>query len=1540
MSLYTRTFRVFVSSTFADLVEERNALQRIVWPVLAKLCEKAGFRFQAIDLRWGVPSEAALDQRTSRICLDELKRCQETSPRPNFIILLGNRYGWRPLPEEIEAKEFEAIAAKAQSLELDDSLLREWYRLDTNAVPAVHYLRPRRQDADEANGTWWTDNVEQPLRSLILQCIDALWTQDDPRRIDYERSLTEREIMTGALNPTESDARDHVFAYFRGVDYLDSVTHVEEAEAKHMRSFVDFETTTECDTTARGLHQNLKKNLEATLGDEHVRKFEATWTGTTISQDHLDQLCDAVLNDLRGVIEAEIRKFEEKPPLEVEISANDEFAKLRGGSDDSGQSRFQGRAENLNVISEYVRSTEMNRPLVIFGPAGSGKSALMAKAALDASKNFPNAVQLKRFIGVTPQSVDARSLLLGLCEELGQKFQNTAEVPIEYRELVSTFRERLGWATIERPLIVFLDAIDQLSETDNARSLRWLPQQLPPHVRLVISVLDDPLSGGEGTGTKSPTNIEPIEILKRRDREGGLLHQIGDYPEHDARALLSHLMCIDKRTLTADQETLLLEAFAKCPRPLFLRLATEEAKQWRSDSTTMKMPGAAMPDEMLPAIINQLFDRLSEPSNHGEHLVERAIGYLVASKNGLTEDELLGLLSSDKDFFNEFVSRAKQVKQPLPPGVDALPMSVWVRLYSDLQTYLTTRRADETTLLAFYHRSLEHAARRRFLAKPEIAEQRHNHIANYFTPAEPHGFFRLTPAEQGTWGTEYPLRPRPVIVRNVVELPWQLRSLKNWNATSTLLTDWRFLEAKVEAGLVSELMTEIQSVLLRLPVEHGAHRRLTILLEALRRDVSFLANRPACLFQQLWNLSLPHDASEATRHEDKQNFKVFVEKWRQEKETEQEGFVWLRSLQALPVPLGSQMNAVFRTGEKAVTGVAWSPNGRSILSASVDGSLQIWDFDSGLMESCMQASPGMSIRVAWSPDAATFIWGIRHGPGSQSPTTLGVRSAETGEELWSVQCLPVCDFSWFPDGRTIAVATRHNGIKLLDAFTGQELPFRCEDNISAIACSPSEEIFACWTDPNYLQFLSKSTVVKQFRPVIDEILDRDSLMIAWSPDGRSLAISGSRDVLVFEAATGKRLYRLKGHTDTVKCVAWSPDGKYLASGSGYFDRTVCIWEVAGKSEGCRLRAHVDAVTSIAWSNDSRFLVSGSNDGTMRIWNIAVSMEQSWHHDRKLGCIRRSATWSNDGRYVATRQEFEDVRLKDELLQIWDTLSPRLLFSLRGHDRTVQSIAWSQTSGVLASGSTDNTVRLWDAATGQQLFCCRGHHNTVECLAWSPISNMVASGSFDQTIRIWDGTTGAELCCLSGHEGSVDCVEWSPNGQILASGSSDNTVRLWNPETGTLMRCLGGIEHRSKTTPYSTHGHIYRVAWLGGGSKRLACFSSEQAIRIWDVTTGECELVHCSAHFTEHLGRQFSELVSRYAPEQDATLSIVDSGREISVKSGNHRTIACVNETLSYVGASMEARRVGGLVGHELIVFAIEGSLGESAQTYTRCPNPV
>ena len=134
MPVESRTFRLFVSSTFDDLKDERDALQREVFPRIRRLCQQRGARFQAVDLRWGVREEAAADNRTMEICFAEIERCHGTGFRPNFFVLLGDRYGWRPLPASIPMAEFQQVRGPLAS---------QWYELDKNADPPEFLLKPR-----------------------------------------------------------------------------------------------------------------------------------------------------------------------------------------------------------------------------------------------------------------------------------------------------------------------------------------------------------------------------------------------------------------------------------------------------------------------------------------------------------------------------------------------------------------------------------------------------------------------------------------------------------------------------------------------------------------------------------------------------------------------------------------------------------------------------------------------------------------------------------------------------------------------------------------------------------------------------------------------------------------------------------------------------------------------------------------------------------------------------------------------------------------------------------------------------------------------------------------------------------------------------------------------------------------------------------------------------------------------------------------------------------------------------------------------------
>ena len=103
----SRVFRVFLSSTFRDWTAEREHLRYQVFPKLAAWVEEEGkkrgiaARFLPVDLRWGISEEASQKNIAVDICLDEIKRCQKVSPKPNFLVFLGQRSGWRPLPPKV-----------------------------------------------------------------------------------------------------------------------------------------------------------------------------------------------------------------------------------------------------------------------------------------------------------------------------------------------------------------------------------------------------------------------------------------------------------------------------------------------------------------------------------------------------------------------------------------------------------------------------------------------------------------------------------------------------------------------------------------------------------------------------------------------------------------------------------------------------------------------------------------------------------------------------------------------------------------------------------------------------------------------------------------------------------------------------------------------------------------------------------------------------------------------------------------------------------------------------------------------------------------------------------------------------------------------------------------------------------------------------------------------------------------------------------------------------------------------------------------------
>jgi len=124
MSL-NRTFRLFISSIFLDFMLERVALQSRIFPRLQTYCKERGAQFLAVNLHLDIIEAAQVEHDTLRICLDEIRRSQELSPRPNFAVLVGNRYGWEPIPARIPVDHWTRLMENASSS--DSKIIRSAY---------------------------------------------------------------------------------------------------------------------------------------------------------------------------------------------------------------------------------------------------------------------------------------------------------------------------------------------------------------------------------------------------------------------------------------------------------------------------------------------------------------------------------------------------------------------------------------------------------------------------------------------------------------------------------------------------------------------------------------------------------------------------------------------------------------------------------------------------------------------------------------------------------------------------------------------------------------------------------------------------------------------------------------------------------------------------------------------------------------------------------------------------------------------------------------------------------------------------------------------------------------------------------------------------------------------------------------------------------------------------------------------------------------------------------------------------------------------
>lgn len=287
--------------------------------------------------------------------------------------------------------------------------------------------------------------------------------------------------------------------------------------------------------------------------------------------------------------------------------------------------------------------------------------------------------------------------------------------------------------------------------------------------------------------------------------------------------------------------------------------------------------------------------------------------------------------------------------------------------------------------------------------------------------------------------------------------------------------------------------------------------------------------------------------------------------------------------------------------------------------------------------------------------------------------------------------------------------------------------------------------------------------------------------LALSPDGKTLAVATSFEILVNDLANLETpLFKLEGQKGLSE-VAFSPDGQTLASAGSSFDGTIWLWDMArGGVKRMELEGHTDAIYSIAFSPNGALLASGSRDNSVRIWDIQTGKELffSLAHNAEV----HSVAFGPDGALLASGGGDGKIRL-------WDVKNDQEKIVLDAHPIQVECLAFSPDGKFLASaGQYDTEIRLWDTQIWQTTIILRGHERVagygIFSLAFNDQGTLLASGGGDNSIRLWDvdpisPSFGKELATLQRHSDWVDSLVFSPDGTMLISASDrDGTIRIW------------------------------------------------------------------------------------------------------------------------------------------------------------------
>jgi WD40 repeat protein/formylglycine-generating enzyme required for sulfatase activity len=581
-------------------------------------------------------------------------------------------------------------------------------------------------------------------------------------------------------------------------------------------------------------------------------------------------------------------------------------------------------------------------------------------------------------------------------------------------------------------------------------------------------------------------------------------------------------------------------------------------------------------------------------------------------------------------------------------------------------------------------------------------------------------------------------------------------------------------------------------------------------------------------------------------------------------------------------------NLSSHSDDSRVTSISYSPDGKKVASGSDDYSIKIWDAETGKELQTLTGHTENIYSVSFSPDGKRLLSSSGDSDGDDKNTDanhLKMWDLNTGKELaiLNKQKGSVYAATFSSDGKKIASGSWDNSIKIWDAETGKELQ----------------------TLKGHTSFVTS---------------------VSFSPDGKKIA-SGSWDnsIKIWDAETGKELQTLTGHTEEITSVSFSPNGKKIASGS--WDNSIKIWDAETGKELQTLKGYTSFKTSVSFSPDGKRLLSSSGDpdgsvpnetNHLKMWDLSTGNELVGLFNKQKGFVTAS-TFSPDGKKIVSAGEDGNIKIWTADEKLDKTLLQGGMSNIVGmHVKNNEIVAWN----------SEGQIKYWDFKTGEKInennlaFEIKGGcllDDGKNLIVWDdlfniwliditdekpkikingnehPITVFFANKKTTKTInkkgdlKTFDIETGREIKpeLLGSWNGSN--ATFSSDGKKIARTSENydkpaNSIIIWDAKTGKKLKTLTG--HNSSVTSIS----------FSPDGKKIASGSDDMSIKIWNAETAE-ELQTLTGHSSRFYSISFSPDGKKIASNaNDYSIKIWDAetGKELQTLTGHTEEITSVS----------------------------------------------